>query len=138
MKNSQNYWIFFNEQTLEYIAVRDKDLTGELRWQIEDKNGFILLCDGANSVSLKEYIEVCCPGAKQIKYEIEPITLREAQNFVEQHHRHHKAPQGHKFSIGLRAAGQLIGVIIAGRPVSRYMDDTKTLEVTRCALLADL
>lgn len=31
--------------------------------------------------------------------EIVPITLAEANAFVEQHHRHHKPVVGHKFSI---------------------------------------
>lgn len=38
---------------------------------------------------------------------------------------------GHKFSIGCVADGELVGVVIAGRPVSRYLDDGLTLEVTR-------
>ena len=33
--------------------------------------------------------------------------------------------------IGCEADGELVGVIIAGRPVSRYLDDGFTLEVTR-------
>ena len=31
--------------------------------------------------------------------ELVPITLKEANFFVEQHHRHHKPVTGHKFSI---------------------------------------
>lgn len=33
--------------------------------------------------------------------EVVPITLREANAFVEQNHRHHGPTVGHKFSIGL-------------------------------------
>ena len=33
--------------------------------------------------------------------EIVPMTLREANAFVEQNHRHHGPVAGHKFSIGL-------------------------------------
>ena len=33
--------------------------------------------------------------------ELIPMTLREANAFVEQHHRHHKPVVGHKFSIGV-------------------------------------
>ena len=33
--------------------------------------------------------------------EIVPITLKEANKFVERNHRHHKPTVGHKFSIGL-------------------------------------
>ena len=62
---------------------------------------------------------------------LKPISLRDANEYVRQHHRHHKPVAGHKFSIGCEADGELVGVIIAGRPVSRYLDDGFTLEVTR-------
>ncbi|MFF7532971.1 XF1762 family protein [Streptomyces bobili] len=49
-------------------------------------------------------------------------------------HRHHARPQGHKFSIGLLdATGTRVGVAIVGRPVARHLDDGWTLEVTRPA-----
>ena len=60
-----------------------------------------------------------------------PVSLAEANAFVAQHHRHHKPVTGHKFSIGCTADGQLVGVAIVGRPVSRYLDDGQTLEVNR-------
>ena len=63
--------------------------------------------------------------------EIVPITLRQANDFVQKYHRHHKPSRGHKFSIGLCNDGNLVGVCICGRPVSRYLDDGKTLEVNR-------
>ncbi|HDK6287946.1 hypothetical protein D9K78_02190 [Klebsiella pneumoniae] len=63
---------------------------------------------------------------------ISPITLKAAQEFISQHHRHNKPPRGHKFSIGLKnAAGELIGVATAGRPVARHFDDGLTIEVNR-------
>ena len=60
-----------------------------------------------------------------------PVSLREANAFVDQYHRHHKGVTGHKFSIGCSQDGQLVGVAIMGRPVSRYLDDGHTLEVNR-------
>ncbi len=60
-----------------------------------------------------------------------PISLREANAFVERNHRHHKGVTGHKFSIGCTQDGELVGVAIMGRPVSRYLDDGLTLEVNR-------
>ena len=60
-----------------------------------------------------------------------PTTLREANAFVKAHHRHHKPVTGHKFSIGCEVEGRLVGVVIAGRPVSRYLGDGLTLEVNR-------
>ena len=60
-----------------------------------------------------------------------PVSLKEANAFVAAHHRHHKPVTGHKFSIGCAAEGRLVGVAIVGRPVSRYLDNGLTLEVTR-------
>ena len=60
-----------------------------------------------------------------------PISLKQANTFVAAHHRHHKPVTGHKFSIGCEAEGRLVGVVIAGRPVSRYLDNGLTLEVNR-------
>jgi len=60
-----------------------------------------------------------------------PVSLKEANAFVAKHHRHHKPVTGHKFSIGCASEGRLVGVAIMGRPVSRYLDNGLTLEVTR-------
>lgn len=62
---------------------------------------------------------------------IVPIHLKQANDFVKEHHRHNKPVTGHKFAIGLEAERKLVGVGIAGRPVSRYLDDGKTIELTR-------
>lgn len=62
--------------------------------------------------------------------EVCPITLKEANAFVEQHHRHHKPVTGHKFSIGCTDGEKIVGIAIVGRPVSRYLDDGWTLEVS--------
>lgn len=63
--------------------------------------------------------------------EIVPMTLAEANAFVQKNHRHHRPVVGHKFSIGCAAKDKIVGVAIVGRPVSRYLDDGWTLEVTR-------
>ena len=42
--------------------------------------------------------------------EVVPITLREANAFVEQNHRHHGPTVGHKFSIGLSDGEKIVGV----------------------------
>lgn len=63
---------------------------------------------------------------------IVPCTYRTACDFVNQHHRHHKASQGCKFCIGLmNDSNELCGVAICGRPVGRYLDDGFTLEINR-------
>ena len=63
--------------------------------------------------------------------EICPMTLREANAFVSEYHRHHGPTTGHKFSIGLTDGEKLVGVAIVERPVSRHLDDGWTLEVNR-------
>jgi hypothetical protein len=62
---------------------------------------------------------------------LERISLEEANAFIEQYHRHHGAVVGHLFSIGTGSFGQIVGVVIVGRPVSRHRDDGVTAEVTR-------
>ena len=64
---------------------------------------------------------------------LQPIEFDEAVAFVRQYHRHHKPPQGHKFSIAVAKGGQIVGVAIVGRPVARMLQDGWTLEVTRLA-----
>ncbi len=74
---------------------------------------------------------------------IVPITIREAQEFVRQWHRHHDAPQGALFAAGVADSewksseheDRPRGVAIAGRPVSRALDDGWTLEITRVAVM---
>lgn len=61
-----------------------------------------------------------------------PITLRAANAYVAENHRHHGPTVGHKFSIGCAdEEGRLVGVVIVGRPVSRHYDDGFTAEVLR-------
>jgi len=62
---------------------------------------------------------------------IVPIKQDEAKAFVTQNHRHHKAPAGSIFQIGCAEAGEMIGVAMVGRPVSRELDNGWTLEVNR-------
>lgn len=63
---------------------------------------------------------------------IAPITFREASAYINQHHRHHGATIGCKFCISVvDDSGQLHGVAVCGRPVSRYLDDGFTLEINR-------
>ena len=62
---------------------------------------------------------------------IVPVTFADAAAFVAEHHRHHAAPIGHKFSIGLADGDELVGVAMVGRPVARHYDDGLTLEVNR-------
>jgi hypothetical protein len=56
-----------------------------------------------------------------------------AAAYVALWHRHLGRPTGHIFSMGLFHEGVLCGVAIAGRPVSRMLDNGTTLEITRVA-----
>jgi hypothetical protein len=62
-----------------------------------------------------------------------PLHLREANEFVVQHHQNSLPPVVGKFALGAAQDGRLVGVAIAGRPVCRRLDDGKTLEVLRVA-----
>lgn len=62
-----------------------------------------------------------------------PVTYAEAAAFVDAHHRHHRRPRSHKFSIGAAVGDVLVGVAMVGRPVARHYDDGLTLEVNRTA-----
>jgi hypothetical protein len=62
------------------------------------------------------------------------VSFKTAREFVDRVHRHHRSPQGHKFSIAAHTEdGARVGVAIVGRPVARAFDDGLTLEVTRVA-----
>jgi hypothetical protein len=70
----------------------------------------------------------------QSRLTIIPMTWRAACAFNDAVHRHHKAPRGCKFAIGVvDDMGKLRGVALAGRPVARALDDGLTLEVNRTA-----
>ena len=66
-----------------------------------------------------------------------PMKLNEANQFVDQFHRHNKSVAGAKFSIGVSDGNELVGVVIVGRPIARHLDDGTTAEVTRCCVLED-
>ena len=67
-----------------------------------------------------------------------PLRMSLANEFISKYHRHNKPVdhRGHRFSIGLTDdSGELIGVAIAGQPISQKNDDGFTLEILRvCAL----
>ena len=62
---------------------------------------------------------------------IRHIELSEANAYVTEHHRHHKAVRGHRFSLACYPDGRLCGVAIVGRPRSRRIDQHTTVEVLR-------
>jgi len=71
---------------------------------------------------------------RQSRLEIVPCTLRAASAYVEQHHRHHKPPQGGRFACAVADEGGAVrGVAIVGTPVARLAADGWTAEVVRVA-----
>jgi len=67
------------------------------------------------------------------RLDLRPLTIRAATKFVAAHHRHHDPPRGAKFCLGAWRNGELVGVAMVGRPVSRMLDDGLTAEVIRVA-----
>lgn len=62
---------------------------------------------------------------------VRPISIREANAYVEKHHRHHGAKTGCRFAIAAYDDDGLHGVAICSNPVARNADDGLTLEVAR-------
>lgn len=60
-----------------------------------------------------------------------PLELSVANEFVATLHRHHDPVHRDKFRIGASQNGKLVGVVQVARPVSRMLDDGKTVEVVR-------
>ena len=72
-----------------------------------------------------------------MSFEVVPVSLRQANEFVGRFHRHNKPTRGGKFAIAARHGGVLVGVAIVGRPVARMLDDGLTVEVARVCVLDD-
>jgi hypothetical protein len=62
---------------------------------------------------------------------VTPLTLRAARAYVDEHHRHHRAPQGGLFAVGAEVNGRMVGCAIVGKPVARMLNDGQTVEITR-------
>jgi hypothetical protein len=62
------------------------------------------------------------------------VTLRAARIWVDRVHRHHRAPQGGLFAIAVASEGEVVGIAIVGKPVSRVLDNDWTVEVRRVAV----
>lgn len=129
---SEWYWVFCKESTNHYMVLTDEEVNGNNRWLLQSDDYNVLTDCCRSRAQAEEYGKEY--GYKKMKYQTRPITLRDACKFVNEYHRHHGSPQGHKFSIALYDGEIVIGVIIAGRPVSRHQDDGLTLEVTRCCV----
>jgi len=67
---------------------------------------------------------------------VRPVELATANMFINGLHRHHKAPQGHRFSLGVfsegHGAAELVGVAVIGRPVGREVDPVDKRAIPAC------
>lgn len=63
---------------------------------------------------------------------LQPISQKDAKEYIRLNHRHHPPPVGWKFGVAANDGAFVVGVIIVSRPVSRVLDNGWTLEVTRC------
>lgn len=63
--------------------------------------------------------------------ELRPISLRDANAFVERLHRHNGKVAGHRFAVSCWDDGRLCGVAICGNPIARKLDDGMTIEIRR-------
>ena len=66
-----------------------------------------------------------------------PLTLKDANKFVKEFHRHNKDCRGHRFSIGAIYKDELVGVAIIGRPIARKLDQKLIAEVLRNCVKPD-
>lgn len=137
LDNEQFYWVFVNEALKKYMVLSDEELgsINTIRWELLEE-GFDVLWDSARSrKQAVRYVEQFYPEYSKFETLPVPVTFREACNFIDKHHRHHPAPQGMKFALGISNGQHLVGVITAGRPVSRFRDNGRVLEVTRLCVI---
>lgn len=60
-----------------------------------------------------------------------PVTKRQADLFINEHHRHHGYAHLAIFSVGAFIGDRLVGVAQCGRPSARHLCDGYTIEVKR-------
>lgn len=65
-----------------------------------------------------------------------PLTLRQANDFVEKWHRHSSrtSNDGGKYAIGLEHDGDVVGVAIVGRPIARLLQKDGAAELLRLCI----
>lgn len=67
--------------------------------------------------------------------EFKETSLQAAKLFHRKNHRHLKSLTGHKFSIAAIENNRTIGIVTAGRPISRILDTGLNIEITRMTTL---
>lgn len=80
----------------------------------------------------KSALEISSHLGLKVRLEVLPITIKEANAFVKNFHRHNKPMKiGYRFALGASYGSELVGVAIVGRPVARMLDDGLTAEINR-------
>lgn len=65
---------------------------------------------------------------------VKPCKQADAKRYIQQNHRHHRPPVGAIFCLCVVDDKDIVrGVLTAGRPVARNLDDGETIEVNRVA-----
>jgi hypothetical protein len=80
---------------------------------------------------------VSAKGAHPLRIGVVPLTLRKANDFVAEFHRHsgRTVRNGGKFAIAAEVDGEIVGIAIVGNPVSATLMDGYTAEVLRCCVM---
>jgi hypothetical protein len=63
--------------------------------------------------------------------ELQPVSFSVAKEFIRAHHRHCEPPTGWKYGASLYNGDELVGVVTAGRPVSRVLAAKQCIEINR-------
>ena len=71
-------------------------------------------------------------SARSLRLTIVPTTLKVANAYIAQYHRHNRPVPGCISVVGVSDGERLRGVAVVGRPIARALDDGFTAEVRRC------
>lgn len=126
--------ILVKESIKKYFILTEEEAGNNDTYILGDlmEDGWEMFCDLCHThKQAAYYMKQFFPAYTLLTYQIIPINFKDAKKFVDKFHRHHVAPQGYKFAIAVTDGEILIGVVIVGRPVSRYRDNGTTLEITR-------
>lgn len=84
---------------------------------------------------MQRWAKALMPHTEENGRYIAPVSLSEANEFVNKNHRHHDHVTGCKFAVGLyrtvNGKDTLVGTAICGRPVARKLDNKNTIEINR-------
>ena len=84
------------------------------------------VCDDTGTITLLDY-----------KLEVQPVSFREAADFVAKHHVHCGPPLLHRFSFGVWNGRALMGVVMVANPVARALMGRNLVEATRVCVRRD-